>query len=528
MPFHSLARGLQRTVSSQICTLSSATLFSMLNDSLQNGLLRDAGTLFDEYSTSKHIDSWNEMLKLCVKTGDFHLAHNLFIEMPEKDIVSWNIFLSGLRKNQNPEGVCHCYIELQRFGLQPTGYTFSIVISTVSGTVFAVLIPQLHAQILKMGLNSGVFVGSALMRAYTKLGDHCYHRVFAEILCKEVTSWNALLFGYMESGLTNEAQRVFSRMPEKDVVSWTIMVDGYLKNKQTESARSLFDEMSERNVVSWTAMISGYAQGSQYSNALQLFLSMLKSGTKPNQFTFSIVLDACAGCSSLLMGEQVHASIIKQGIRLDVVLSTALVDMYAKCGEIEAAYFIFESMPQKNLASWNSVIGGYARHGLATRALEEFNRMSVNSGLRPNQITFVNVLSACGHGGFVEEGEKIFTCMSTLYGVQPELEHYTCMVDLYGRAGHLDKAVTVVEGMPFKPDVVVWGALLGACGLHSNFELGEDAADALYCLQKDHPAVYSILSKILGERGAWSTVINLRSSMKEQRAKKQKASSWII
>ncbi|KAF2325078.1 hypothetical protein GH714_022655 [Hevea brasiliensis] len=254
-------------------------------------------------------------------------------------------------------------------------------------------------------------------------------RVFDEMSAKNITSWNALVSGYMELGCISEAQRVFDVMPEKNTVSWTILVNGYIANRK---------------------------------------LTRL-------------------GCSSLLMGQQVHSVILKAGVPHDVVLLTSLVDMYGKCGDIVAAFCIFESMKNKNLMSWNSIIGGYARHGLATRALEEFERM-IKSGVRPDQVTFLNILSASGHGGLVEEGQ-------------------------------LDKAEELIKGMPYEPDVVVWGALLGACGIHSSLELGAFAARGINKLKEDHPVAYSMLSKIHGERGEWNGIVGLRKMMKQRHVK---------
>ena len=453
-------------------------------------------------------------------------AHHMFDQMPMKDVVSWNTMLSGLHKTKNPEGVYLWLLQMGRVGFRPNEYTVSIVISAVLDSVFNVLVSQFHARAVCLALNLGVFVGSALMRGYANVGDRVgLQRVFEDILVKDVTSWNALVSGYMELGCIVEAQGVFDVMPERNIVSWTSLVNGYIGNKKINEARSVFNKMSERNVVSWTVMISGYVQNQKFMDALNIFIWMLKLGYWPNQFTFSSVLDACAGCSSLLMGQQVHSSILKFGVPGDVILSTSLVDMYAKCGDIEAAFSVFESIPKKNLVSWNSIIGGYARHGLATRALEEFERM-IKVGVRPDEVTFVNVLSACGHGGLIEEGEKYFNSMVE-YAIKAGVEHYACMVDLYGRAGKLEKAENLIKEMPFEPDVVVWGALLGACGLHSSLELGQVAAERICKLKNDHPAVYSMLSKIHGEKGVWSSVIEIREMMKERRVKKQKAGSWV-
>lgn len=466
------------------------------------------------------------MINGYVKNHQMQHAHDLFDEMPMKDVVSWNTMLSGFHKTKNPEAVYLCLVQMRRVGFRPNEYTVSIVISAFLDSVFNVLISQIHAHAVCLALNMSVFVGSALMTGYANMGNQVgFRRVFEDTLVKDVTSWNALVSGYMELGCMVEAQGVFDAMPERNTVSWTSLVNGYICNKRINEARSVFNKMSERNVFSWTVMISGYVQNQKFMDALKLFIWMLKSGCQPNHFTFSSVLDACAGCSSLITGQQVHSSILKSGVPGDDILSTSVVDMYAKCGDIEAAFSFFESMPNKNLVSWNSIIGGFARHGLAIRALEEFERM-IKFGVRPDEITFVNVLSACGHGGLIEEGEKYFNSMVE-YTIIAGVEHYACMVDLYGRAGKLEKAEKFIKEMPFEPDVVVWGALLGACGLHSSLELGQVAAERICKLKNDHPAVYSMLSKIQGEKEEWSSVIEFREVMKERHIKKQKASSWV-
>lgn len=467
------------------------------------------------------------MMALYIRNDQLRNAEDLFDQMPVKDVVSWNTMLSGLRKSRNPNGVYSCFLRMMRAGFRPNEYTISVVLSAVLSTAFNVLVPQIHVFVVRLALNSGVFVGSALMRGYANVGDPvALNRAFDEILERDVTSWNALISGYMEMGYMVEAQRVFDSMPDKNIVSWTSLLNGYIENNRINKAQYVFNKMGERNVVSWTAMINGYVQNQNFVNAWKLFRLMLKTGTPPNHFTLSSVLVACAGCSSLLMGQQVHSKIVKSGIPDDIVLSTSLVDMYAKCGDIEAAFCVYEFMPTKNLVSWNSIIGGYARHGLTTRALDEFERMT-KAGTRPDHVTFINLLSACGHGGLVEEGEKHFNSMMEEYGIQPGLEHYACMVDLYGRAGHVEKAGILIKGMPFEPDVVVWGALLGACGLHSSLELGQFAAKGISQLKHDHPAVYLMLAKIHGENGAWNSFVELRKIMKAKNVEKQSAGSWI-
>lgn len=512
-----------------MCTVTSAKLNYMIDAYIQDNNINNARKLFDENPSSRNLVSWNMMMTGYVKHHQIQYAQYLFDQMPFKDTVSWNIMLSGFHRITNSDGLYRCFLQMGRAGVPPDDYTVSTLLRAVISTELDVLIPQLHARALHLALNLSVFVGSSLIRAYASLRDEeAFKLAFDDILVKDVTSWNALVSGYMEVGSMDDAQTTFDMMmPEKNIISWTTLVNGYIRNKKINKARSVFNKMSERNVVSWTAMISGYVQNKRFMDALNLFLLMFNWGTCPNHFTFSSVLDACAGCSSLLTGMQVHLCVIKSGIPEDVISLTSLVDMYAKCGDMDAAFRVFESIPNKNLVSWNSIIGGCARNGIATRALEEFDRMK-KAGVTPDEVTFVNVLSACVHAGLVEEGEKHFTSMLTKYEIQAEMEHYTCMVDLYGRAGQFDEALKSIKNMPFEPDVVLWGALLAACGLHSNLEIGVYAAERIRKLESDHPVSYSILSKIQGEKGIWSSVNELRDMMKERQVKKQKASSKLF
>ncbi|CAN7018978.1 unnamed protein product [Brassica oleracea var. botrytis] len=353
------------------------------------------------------------MISAYVQRGLMSEARQVFDQMPVRDVVSWNTMLMGLKKTRdNTESVLRLFIDMRR--------------------------------------SSSVYTGSPLLRGYTSLRDpRGLERVFEEILVKDVVSWNVLITGYMKLGFVGDGERAFGEMPERNIVTWHTMLIGYVNNVEMSKARDFFDKMSQRtNVFSWTVMINGYVQCTEFKVALLLFREMLYR--------------------RFLWGRQVHSMITKRGKDCDLVLSTSLVDMYAKSGDITAASLVFKSMLVKNPASWNSMIGGFARHGLGVEALEEFERM-VQCGYKPDQVTFINLLSACAHAGLVEEGEKQFMLMGR-FGISAEKEHYACMVDLQARAGQLDKAERLIKGMPFEPDFVIWGALLG--GLRIAFMFG--------------------------------------------------------
>ena len=376
---------LSRTQSNITYASQKSSLSYKLTNRLHSKASADEDLLSDQ---PLDISSCNKKLAWYINTGQLKRAQKMFDEIPVRDVVSWNTMLSGLRKAKDPRGVFGCFLRMRRDGFSPNVYTIPLVLSAVLGSGYSVLVLQLHAVAIQLELHSRLFVGSALMRGYGEAGDPVgLRRVFDEIIRKDVSSWNSLISGYMKMGWMREAQKIFNAMPYKDSVSWTSLINGYISNKRINKARHFFDMIGEKNVVSWTAMIAGYVQNHSFANALGLFVSMLTSGVKPNHFTFSSMLVACAGCCSLLMGQQVHSMILKSGIPGDTVLLSSLVDMYAKCGDIHAAFCVFEALSSKNVVSWNLIIGAYSRHGLAARALDEFERMT-RSGIKPDRVTF--------------------------------------------------------------------------------------------------------------------------------------------
>lgn len=470
----------------------------MVTKCLQDHNLKEALQLFDRHPSSRDVVSWNLMIRGLTENRELIHAHMLFDEMPQRNVDSWNAILSGYYRARDPSQVFRLLREMGRSGCAPNECTISMVLTAFLGTKFSSLVPQIHAHVFQLGLESSSAMASTLIS------------------------------GYMDINCVEAAERAFLMMPTKNSISWTNLLHGYIVNGCIDKARSMFDmaRESERNVFLWTVMINGYVKSRKYREAMMLFTAMVNSRAVPNHFTYSCVLSACALTSSLLLGQQVHARVVKFGMPDSVVLLTSLTDMYAKCGDIKGANQVFQNMQYKNTASWNAIIGGLARHGLGTVALETFDCM-IENGFLPDKVTFVNVLYACVHGGLVCEGEAFFKSMKVQHGIEAELEHYACMVDLYGKVGELEKAERLIKEMPIKPDVVVWGAFIGACAVHSNQKLSGFAVEGIERLKKDHPAVYTMALKVHAEEGSWSRVMELKRIIGTKRVEKQKACSRI-
>ncbi|KAG0471786.1 hypothetical protein HPP92_016332 [Vanilla planifolia] len=283
----------------------------------------------------------------------------------------------------------------------------------------------------------------------------------------------------------------------------------------------LFDELPVRGVVAWSTLIAGLCRDGRPRDALLAFERMHFAGVEPNRITMVNTLAACAFHGAALdVGEWIHQRAVHAGWELDVVLGTALVDMYCKNGRINMAVELFSRMPQRNVFTWNSLILGYAFDKGGNEALQLFSRME-QEGVKPDTVTLIAVLAACGHSGLVEHGRRIFDAVvHGEFGFQAGIKHYGCMVDLYGRAGLLNEAVDCIEKMPFEPNVVIYGSLLAACRLRKEKGLSEFAARKLVELQPENAAHYVLLSNLYVEDGRWREAEEMRRLMKERGLRK--------
>ncbi|KFK42118.1 hypothetical protein AALP_AA2G213100 [Arabis alpina] len=302
----------------------------------------------------------------------------------------------------------------------------------------------------------------------------------------------------------------------------------YCKAGEIESARKVFDENPERKLGSWNAIIGGLNQAARGEECVEMFVEMKRSGFEPDDFTMVSVTSACGSLGDLSLAFQLHKCVLqaKTEEKSDVMMMNSLIDMYGKCGCMDLARRVFDEMVQRNVVSWTSMIMGYASHGRTLEALEYFRQMR-EFGVRPNKVTFVGVLSACVHGGLVEEGKAYFEMMKSEFGLEPGLSHYGCIVDLLSRDGRLKEARRVVEGMPMKPNVVVWGCLMGGCEKFGDVELAEWVARYMIELEPWNDGVYVVLANVYAFRGMWKDVERVRNMLKEKKLDKIPAYSFV-
>lgn len=344
---------------------------------------------------------------------------------------------------------------------------------------------------------------------------------------------SALIDMYCKCSSIREAQYVFGSMGERHVSHWNSMITGCMCNGLINEACRLFDAMPYKNVISWTAMISGYVQHGLPCEGLRLLARLYGEGgsIRGNCFTLAKALDACSCLVARHAGKEIHAQALRTmtGDGDDhVVIQTALIDMYSKSGSLNHARRIFDRMEIKNVVSWTSMITGYAAHGLGLQAIEVFEQM-ISMGFKPNEVTFIAVLSACSHCGLVEQGINCFYLMVEKYGITPRVDHYTCLVDMLGRAGKLAEAWKLVEEVKdaeinYKKDrgidsgegASIWGALLGGCSLHGNVEIATEVAGKMLEKKQQISDTYVALSNAYAAAEMWDEVYRTREDWRKQ------------
>ncbi|KAF6171008.1 hypothetical protein GIB67_028569 [Kingdonia uniflora] len=448
-----------------------------------------------------------QILRFCAleQHGDLEYARLVFDHMEHPNCFSYNTIIRGLCESERDflEALVVFVRMVNDEFVQPNRFTFPSVLKACARMGGLEEGKQLHCQIVKCGsgLDSDHFVVSNLIRLYS--------------IC----------------GVMSDAQRLFDTSVSKvkndgNVVLWNVLVDGYLRIGDFDAARTLFDRMPHRSIVSWNGMIAGYARNGLFKEALGIFRDMQICNVCPNYVTLVSVLPAISRLGALELGKWVHVYAEKNEIEVDDVLGSAFVDMYSKCGSIDKALQVFESLPRRNPITWSAIIGGLAIHGRAKDAIDYFSKMK-QARVIPTDVCYIGVLNACSHGGLVDEGRSYFDDMVRVVRLKPRIEHYGCMVDLLGRAGLVEEAKALILSMPFSPDDVILKALLGACKTHGNIEMGNCVAKGLMELAPRDSGSYVALSNIYASLGNWEAVSEVRLMMKEMDIRKNPGCSWI-
>lgn len=436
------------------------------------------------------------LIDMYAKCGCLESARRVFDGITEHNAVSWTSLIGGVAQAGFQEEALVLFNQMREVPVVLDQFTLATILGVCLSQKDISIGELLHALIVKLGLNSAVPVANALVTMYAKCGN------------------------------IQKANQAFELMPIRDVISWTAMMTAFSKAGDAEKAREYFNKMPEKNVITWNSMLSTYMQHGFWEEGLKLFIQMLREGVNLDWITFATSISACADLVVVVLGNQMLALAEKLGFSCNVSVANSVVTMYSRCGQIEEAQKMFNSIVVKNLVSWNAMMAGYAQNGQGRKVIEVFEKL-LDVGNVPDHISYISVISGCSHSGLISEGQYYFDSMTKDHGISPASEHYVCMVDLLGRTGLLEQAKNLVNQMPFKPNAAVWGALLAACRIHGNTKLAEFAVKNLLELDAEGSGSYCLLANIYSESGRLQAVTNVRKMMRDKGVRKNPGCSWI-
>lgn len=506
------------------------------------------------------------VVNLYAKCKQVDEAYKMFDRMPERDLVSWNTIVAGYAQNGLAKIAMELVIRMQEEGQKPDPITLVTLLPAVADFGSLIIGKSIHAYVVRAGFESHVNLSTALVDMYSKCGSVGTARlIFNRMKQKTVVSWNSMIDGYAQNEDPKEAMEVFQKMLDQgfeptnvtimealhacadlgdlergmfvhklldqmklgsDVSVMNSLISMYSKCKRVDIAAKIFNKLQGKTPVSWNAMILGYAQNGRVREALSHFCEMHSQNIKPDSFTMVSVIPAIAELSVTRQAKWIHGLVIRKCFDKNVFVMTALVDMYAKCGAVHTARKLFDMMDERHVTTWNAMIDGYGTNGLGKSAVDLFNEMKKGT-IKPNDITFLCVISACSHSGLVEDGLQYFASMKEDYGLEPAMDHYGAMVDLLGRAGRLNEAWDFIQNMPMEPGITVFGAMLGACRIHKNIELGEKAADKIFELNPVDGGYHVLLANIYQTASLWDKVAKVRTMMEKRGLQKTPGCSLV-
>ncbi|KZV45345.1 pentatricopeptide repeat-containing protein mitochondrial [Dorcoceras hygrometricum] len=497
------------------------------------------------------------ILSMYSKCGSIEDAHVAFCEVASKDLFSWTSMIGVHARVGSIQESIRIFIRMQASGVIPDGKLISSLLCGFSNAMMVSEGKAFHGFVLRKNYELDSTVDNALVSMYCKFGLMALaQKIFNKGHEQENDSWNLMIVGYEKAGLEMSCIELFIEMRHRGIGSdlnslmsvicscsklksihlgqsihchiirnlmfeniavVNSLISMYGKCGKLTMAFTLFN-LSQKDIGSWNSMISSYIQNENFSEALILFDKMISGGLKPNTATIVTLLSACGRIAAAEKGKEIHNYINEQGFECNTTIDTALLDMYSKCGLIKMAREIFDSMHERDVISWNVMISCYGIHGMGKSAIEIFDQMK-HSDVRPNELTFLAVLSACAHSGLAYEGKALFQTMKE-HSLVPTLKHYACMVDLLGRSGNLEEAEAFISSMPIAPDGVIWGTLLTACKLHNNTDLGIKIAKQATKTDPENDGYYVLLSDLYSSLGMWKEVERARLMIKDKGLRK--------
>ncbi|KAK8710199.1 hypothetical protein V6N13_145536 [Hibiscus sabdariffa] len=508
------------------------------------------------------------LIEFYSKCGEMSDASKVFNEFEKPDVVLWTSMVSGYEQNGYFEKAVAFFSRMVvEEGVDPDRVTLVSLVSACAKLMSFKLGKTIHGFVIRRGFENELSLVNALLNLYAKTGSvKLAEKSFRMIQGKDVVTWSSMISCYSHNGAAVEALKLFNEMINKgcqpnavtvvsalqacavacdldegrrihelvtkrgfdlEISVSTALIDMYMKCLSPDEAVNVFSKMPRKDVVAWVALLSGYTLNGMAYKSIGIFRDMLASGIQPDAVSMVKILASSSELGILRQAVCLHGYVTRSGFDNNAFIGASLIELYSKCGSLDYAIRVFEGIIDKDVVLWSAMISGFGIHGRGEESLKLFYRMVKSSTAKPNNVTFVSILSACSHAGLLLEGIEIFHMMVNDYGLDPGSQHYSIVVDLLGRTGEVDKAMDIINRMPIPVEPHVWGALLAACRIHHNVEIGELAAKNLLGIDSNHAGYYILLSNMYAVDGKWGNLAQIRTLIREKGLKKMIGQSMV-
>ncbi|MCO5609208.1 hypothetical protein L7F22_063431 [Adiantum nelumboides] len=461
---------------------------------LVHGLIVELG--FDK--ESQVVNTFITMYAKCKSLRD---ACRVFNSVLSPDLVTWNAIIGAHAMHEQGMSALQLFHHLQTEGWDPNWATLCASLNACSSAGAFREGNLIHSLIIEKSLECDIMVMNNLIDMYIKCGNLIdAFKVFNNLMNRNVISWTTLISGCVQHYQYEQGLQLYHEMQEEGVLPNHVtlvsilkacrnlsaleegkllhgyivgrgldsevsiinaLIDMYAKCGVLQDGRKVFDKAIVKDVVTWTSMIDACVQHESGSEAVFLFTKMQQEGIEPDRAAFLGAFKACSSVAALSQGKTFHKQSFERGLCLDNAIINSLIDMYMNCGSLIDAQQVFAAAPFRDIVTWTSMIAGCARHNNYQLAIEYFQNMQ-QVGIKPNNVTFLALLSACAHVGLKKEGLFHYKSMLSL-GIPPMLEHFTCIAEVLAYSGDLEAAEDVFETCPFTLDIAGWLCLLPHC-----------------------------------------------------------------
>ncbi|CAK7346306.1 unnamed protein product [Dovyalis caffra] len=456
--------------------VTSKTYMNLLQSCIDNNSINLGRKVHDRISVVQEKTSAIEtkLVSMYAKCGYLRDARKVFDEMSDKNLFTWSAMMGACSRDKRWKEVVELYYMMVEDDVLPDGFLLPKILQAVGNCGDIKTGELLHSFVVKCGMGSSPRVNNSILAVYAKCGKLSLARRFFESMDdRDRVAWNAMMSGYCLKGEIEEARRLFDAMCEEGIepslVTLNILIAGYNQKGECDVAMDLMKKMVtfgvSPDVVAWTAMISGFGQNNRNGQALDLFKEMILAGVEPNGVTITSGLSACASLKVLNMGLEIHSLAVKMGFIDDVLVGNSLIDMYSKCGQLDAAQLVFDSMLEKDLYTWNSMIGGYCQAGYCGKAYVLFMKMQ-KSQVQPNVVTWNTMISGYIQSGDEDQAMDLFHRMEKEGKIERDNASWNSLIAGFLQIRRKDEALGIFRQMQsfgVSPNPVTILSVLPAC-----------------------------------------------------------------